>query len=229
MAKVFDQSLAIAQLLEARADALREAMRHSSALAPAQPIVPVAQRRPAILPGDEAPVASPEPAFAEPTPAPAIPTQGIAVLGGFLFLLDAWAIQTLNFFGPGQVSDGIYWGSALLAFSALSLGWAKLSGLRAPSAMGALALVPRALLLISTIATDTLAPPALIPMGIAGLVAATALLSRRSLSLHSLSRGLPSWAEAGTVLATTQVAALSIVLSPWANTLDYWVWLGWLQ
>ncbi|WP_175957211.1 SCO7613 C-terminal domain-containing membrane protein [Schaalia sp. Marseille-Q2122] len=140
--------------------------------------------------------------------------EGVAVLGGILLTLDAWAIQALNFFGLGAAPQSLYWGVALSIISLLCVAWGWISHLRAPRIMAALACIPGATGLIVGIFGDTAHLPALIPLGVAGVIAGTGLLSRTP------ARPL----EAGLVIAASHISALSVTITPWFSVPEPWAW-----
>lgn len=140
--------------------------------------------------------------------------EGMAVLGGILLTLDAWAIQALNFFGLGTTPQSLYWGSALTIISLLCIAWGWISHLRAPRIMAALACIPGATGLIMGIFGDTAHLPALIPLGVAGVIAGTGLLSRTP------ARPL----EAGLVIGASHISALSVTITPWFSVPEPWAW-----
>ncbi|RRC95403.1 SCO7613 C-terminal domain-containing membrane protein [Schaalia canis] len=164
--------------------------------------------------------------------------EGVAVLGGILLTLDAWAIQALNFFGLASTPNSLYWGSALTLISILCLGWGWISHLQAPRIMAAIACIPAASGLVLGLFGHSAQLPALIPLGIAGVVAATALippLTRYATLARSADTPQPHGAntqgvlEAGIVIAASHITSLSVVSTPWLMTSWFkvpepWAW-----
>lgn len=164
--------------------------------------------------------------------------EGVAVLGGILLTLDAWAIQALNFFGLASTPNSLYWGSALTLISILCLGWGWISHLRAPRIMAALACIPGASGLVLGLLGHSAQLPALIPLGIAGVVAATALLApltRHATRIHTGNAAQPhapntrGALEAGIIIAASHIATLGVISTPWLMTSWFsvpepWAW-----
>lgn len=67
--------------------------------------------------------------------------EGIALLGIALIALDVWAVRANDLAGAAGVGARVYWGAAALLAGAGFMGWARLSRLRAPLSVGAIALV----------------------------------------------------------------------------------------
>lgn len=66
--------------------------------------------------------------------------EGIALLGIALVALDVWAVRANDLAGAAGVDLRLYWGIAAVAAGAGFLGWARVSGLRAPLSSGLVAM-----------------------------------------------------------------------------------------
>lgn len=122
--------------------------------------------------------------------------EGLAVLGSVLLLLDCWGMQSEDLLNIPSHLTGISWGAALVAVSALHLGWAAIGRLRAPLIVSAF-LLPFAGLVTVDGLTNVLEielPAAMAFLAVAGLAlvhpAYQAVLDRRS-ALHGLAAGAP--------------------------------------
>lgn len=68
--------------------------------------------------------------------------EGIAVFGVVLVYLDVFAMRANDFFGLAAADELVYWGTGIVATSAVFMVWHRFSALRTPSIVGFSAFAP---------------------------------------------------------------------------------------
>ena len=119
--------------------------------------------------------------------------EGIAAFAVVLVYVDAFAVQSNNLFGAGDVAPSLYWGFTLLLSAVGFIVWHRFSALRTANVAGFAAVGPGAALLVGGYTLDL--DPAVnvflmsIALALAGLL--HPLASRRASARVAASAGLP--------------------------------------
>ena len=119
--------------------------------------------------------------------------EGIAAFAVVLVYVDAFAVQSNNLFGAGDVTTSLYWGYTLLLSAVGFIVWHRFSALRTANVAGFAAVGPGAALLVGGYTLDL--DPALnvflmsLALAVAGLL--HPLSARRATAKIEASAGLP--------------------------------------